>query len=173
MKLLCTVVGLRTSADPARRAGRHVRPDGRSPRRAGRPGRRKNVPPEPPAPEFGNEIVTKRPRDPNAPPWQPPPAPATIPIRVAGVARDEAGRADRRSDNHALSGHRQGIEAGRHGHHRCRGPLRHPQRDAPGIELRSAATRSARRSHLTPASSSADWLPAWGSPGARSSRCTP
>jgi protocatechuate 3,4-dioxygenase beta subunit len=34
----------------------------------------------------------RRPRDPNAPPWRPAPAPATIPIRVTGVARDEAGR---------------------------------------------------------------------------------
>jgi hypothetical protein len=37
--------------------------------------------------------VARRPRDPNAPPWKPPPIPATIPIRVAGVARDEAGKA--------------------------------------------------------------------------------
>jgi hypothetical protein len=34
----------------------------------------------------------RQPHDPNAPPWQPAPVPATIPIRVAGVARDEAGR---------------------------------------------------------------------------------
>lgn len=32
-------------------------------------------------------------REPNAPPWQPPPVPATISVSVAGVARDEAGKA--------------------------------------------------------------------------------
>jgi len=32
-------------------------------------------------------------RDPNAPPWRPGPIPETIPIRVSGVARDEAGKA--------------------------------------------------------------------------------
>jgi hypothetical protein len=33
----------------------------------------------------------KRPRDPNAPPWRPGPVPAEIPIRIDGMARDEAG----------------------------------------------------------------------------------
>jgi hypothetical protein len=37
--------------------------------------------------------VMRRPRDPNAPPWRPGPVPAVIPIHIAGMARDEAGRA--------------------------------------------------------------------------------
>ena len=41
----------------------------------------------------GMSKAARRPRDPNAPPWQPALVPATIPIRVAGVARDEAGKA--------------------------------------------------------------------------------
>ncbi len=41
----------------------------------------------------GMSKVAIKPRDPNAPPWQPPPVPAMIPIRVSGVARDETGRA--------------------------------------------------------------------------------
>jgi hypothetical protein len=38
-------------------------------------------------------ISKTRSSDPNAPPWVQPPIPETIPIRVAGVARDESGRA--------------------------------------------------------------------------------
>jgi protocatechuate 3,4-dioxygenase beta subunit len=41
----------------------------------------------------GMYAAARRPRDRNTPPWQPPPIPATIPIHVAGVARDEAGKA--------------------------------------------------------------------------------
>ena len=41
----------------------------------------------------GASKTTMRMRDPNAPPWKSPPIPATIPIHVAGVARDESGRA--------------------------------------------------------------------------------
>ena len=51
--------------------------------------------PSPPNRELrksGMTYAAKRARDPNAPPWQPGPVPATIPIRVTGVARDEAGR---------------------------------------------------------------------------------
>jgi hypothetical protein len=41
----------------------------------------------------GMQSRKRRVRDPNAPPWQAPPVPATIRFRVTGVARDEAGRA--------------------------------------------------------------------------------
>ncbi len=52
--------------------------------------------PSPPNRQLQNSgmgIATKRSRDPNAPPWQPGPIPAAIPIRVDGVAKDEAGKA--------------------------------------------------------------------------------
>ena len=42
---------------------------------------------------FGPYFSKRRQRDPNAPPWQPLPAPATISVDVAGVARDEARKA--------------------------------------------------------------------------------
>jgi beta-lactamase regulating signal transducer with metallopeptidase domain len=41
----------------------------------------------------GTHERLRRPRDPNVPPWQPGPIPATIPVRIAGVAQDEAGKA--------------------------------------------------------------------------------
>ncbi|MGO9916607.1 MAG: hypothetical protein ACLQIB_18160 [Isosphaeraceae bacterium] len=41
----------------------------------------------------GIQKSAKRPRDANAPPWQPGPIPATVSVNVRGVARDEAGRA--------------------------------------------------------------------------------
>jgi len=49
-----------------------------------------------PSRQLRNSGATKaaiRPRDPNAAEWHLPPVPAVIPVRVSGVARDEAGRA--------------------------------------------------------------------------------
>jgi len=42
--------------------------------------------------KSGGFSVARRPRDANAPPWQPGPIPESISVRVAGSARDEAGR---------------------------------------------------------------------------------
>ncbi len=41
--------------------------------------------------KSGTSVAARRPRDPDAPPWRPV-VPPTIPLRVGGVARDEAGR---------------------------------------------------------------------------------
>ena len=42
---------------------------------------------------YSGKTAKMRRRDPNAAPWRPGPIPETIPIRVSGLARDEAGNA--------------------------------------------------------------------------------
>ncbi len=57
--------------------------------------------PEPPPVDVPNRTLrrsgrigpARQPADPNAPPWKPGPIPATITVRVTGLARDEAGKA--------------------------------------------------------------------------------
>ncbi len=80
--LVSSVVPAGTYAQPVDRPSR---PDGQDEKKQSRSNRELR--------NSGGFAITKRSRDPNAPPWRPAPVPAAIPIRVAGVARDEAGRA--------------------------------------------------------------------------------
>jgi len=64
----------------------------RPPRQAGEDAGR-SAPPNRQLRRSGGIAALRRPRDPNAHQWQSGPLPKTIPIRVAGVARDEAGKA--------------------------------------------------------------------------------
>jgi hypothetical protein len=120
----------------------------------------------------GMSKAARRPRDPSAPPWQSDPVPAMVPIRVAGVARDEAGTAIAGAAITLYSITDKGSRPAGTATTNAEG--RYSIRD-PMLPVSSsfAGTRSPRRSRPTPGSSSADSLPAWGSPGAASSRCTP
>jgi hypothetical protein len=94
MRLSRTIVGIATAllvlpvvlvGAYAQKADRPAAAAGQDAERPARPNRQLR--------NSGMHEAVRRPRDPNAPPWQPPPVPSTIPIRIAGVARDEAGRA--------------------------------------------------------------------------------
>jgi len=96
MRLSRTTVGLATAllflpvvlagtyAQKADRPALHAGQDAETPARPNRQLRNS---------EIYIKKAARRPRDPNAPPWQPGPIPATIPVDVTGVARDETGSA--------------------------------------------------------------------------------
>ena len=66
--------------------------EGRRPAGPDGKGAARSAPPNRQLRQSGMYARTGR-RDPNAPPWRPGPIPETIPIRVSGLARDEAGKA--------------------------------------------------------------------------------
>jgi hypothetical protein len=93
MRLSCTTVGLAASllAMPVIQHNTYAQT---ADRRAAGVGQDAEKPPAPNRQLRSDlRIRNGRVRDPNALPWQPSPVPATIPIRIAGVARDEAGKA--------------------------------------------------------------------------------
>ena len=99
------------------------------------------------------------------------PVPAEIPIRVAGVARDETGSPIAGATITLYTSPTRDQSRG-HGHHRREG--HYTIRDAM-LPVSNSFGGHPFRKEITPYAAFivSGWLRAWGSPGARSSRCTP